>query len=112
MNKKICPICSKQFVPSSNAVKYCSAPCAKKARTMVSRPMRRCVCKGCGETFETKRVKTYCSERCRMYANGRGKLKIEGKEEKKKPLYTLSQVVALANAAGITYGKYVQMHNI
>lgn len=112
MNTKICPICSKSFVPSSNAVKYCSEECAKTVRKMIPIRARKCTCKGCGEVFETKRVKTYCSERCRMYANGRGKLKIEEKIKKKKPVYTLSQVAALANAAGVTYGKYVQMHNI
>jgi hypothetical protein len=46
-----------------------------------------------------------------MYANGRGAA-VYIKKEKVKPRYTISQVAAMANAEGLTYGNYVRKYNL
>lgn len=111
MLKKVCPVCGKIYYTDANASKYCSNECFKKIRSKKKTPRRSCVCKGCGKTFASKRRKSYCSEKCRMYANGRGAA-VYIKKEKVKPRYTISQVAAMANAEGLTYGNYVRKYNL
>ena len=72
MIKKVCSQCGKKFVPNANSQKFCSAQCREKAVRPPKNIVRKCICKGCGNMFNTPRKKTYCSEECRMYANGRG----------------------------------------
>lgn len=111
MLKKICPHCGKIYHAKANAQKYCSSECAEKSKLPKKRPLRKCICKGCGNTFQSVRVKRYCSEDCRMYANGRGRAERKP-ETAEKPKYTLSQVAAMANNAGMTYGTYVQKYSL
>ncbi len=111
MYKKICPVCQKEFCTSANAQKFCSQQCRDKIKPIKNPPNRKCICKGCGAVFFTKRRRAYCNEDCRMYANGRGKV-FTKKEDKQSCKYTLSQIAALANEAGMTYGRYVQKYSI
>ena len=110
MVEKTCQMCGKEFYAEANAKKYCSKRCADKARLPKKEPMRNCICAYCGHTFVTPRRKTYCSEECRLYANGR--TKPIAKKKKKKVTVSLEQVVALAREAGLTYGSYVQKYNL
>ena len=107
--KKLCPTCGKEFYTDTNAKKYCSKKCQKKL--IVKRDtMRKCVCAWCNTIFTTPRRRTYCSQECRLYANGRtAELK---KEKPKKPSLSIEQVAYLAREAGLTYGMYVQKNNL
>ena len=112
MLKKTCPVCGKIYYTDQNASKYCSKECMLKAKKPKDKPNRTSVCRGCGKTFVSKRRKWYCTEECRMYANGRGKAVCIPKKKKTKPKYSLAQIAAMANAEGITYGKYVTKYNL
>lgn len=111
MLKKICPVCGEIFHTTVNAQKYCSKECGDKSKSPKKTPTRTLICKCCGEKFLSKRRKAYCSEECRMYANGRGR-SIYHKKEASKPSYTLAQIAAMANAEGMTYGRYVQKYSL
>ncbi len=109
---KICPICLKEFTTSLNAKKSCSEWCRKKARKNEDIPkLKECVCGWCGGTFLSLRRKVYCSNECRMFANGRYSMP-KPVEKPKEPAMSLEQTVALARLAGLSYGEYVQKHNV
>jgi predicted nucleic acid-binding Zn ribbon protein len=107
--KKICPTCGKEFYTDTNAKKYCSKKCQKKL-VIKKEPMRKCTCAWCGAVFTTPRRRTYCTEECRLFANG--KTRESRKPKPKKPLFSLEQVARMAKEAGLTYGMYVQKNNL
>lgn len=109
---KICPICNREFATNQNAKKFCTEWCRKKARKSDIGPQyKQCTCAWCGITFSSPRRKLYCSNECRLFANGRYSL-TKPQPVHKKPTMSLEQTVALARLAGMTYGEYVQKHNI
>ena len=78
-NKKICPVCNKEFIaPQKNSV-CCSLECynhyyylkktkSKRAKIRESKPLKEFICAVCGKTFyassSTRKAK-YCSDECR-----------------------------------------------
>lgn len=109
---KICPVCDTEFVTNQNAKKFCSEWCKKKSRrTERDSQHKECVCGWCGITFFSKRRKIYCSNECRLFANGRYSLP-KPQSVHKKPCLSIEETVALARLAGMTYGEYVQKHNV
>ena len=109
---KICPICLKEFTTPHNAKKFCTEWCRKKARKNEYMPqLKQCVCGWCGITFYSQRRKIYCSTECRLFANGRYSLN-KPEPKKESPAISLEQTVALARLAGMSYGEYVQRHNL
>lgn len=79
-----CGICGKQFLKNSNGHKYCSAPCALKAQRAKNREWLRAY-------KQRLREEHYLAS------------------STLKPRETIEEVVAKANAAGMSYGKYVAM---
>ena len=79
-----CAVCGKEFTKKSGNAKYCSAPCKNKvwreqSKASFDEYMRRI-------REEQRRLNT-----------------------RWKPRETIEEVVAKANAAGMTYGKYVAL---
>lgn len=105
---KICPICLIMFQTKNNATKFCSESCKQKHKILSKK--KKCICAWCNKAFYTTRKRTYCTELCRMYANAR----VSTKQHviKKAPSMSLSEVARLANACGLTYGKYVQQYGL
>ena len=80
----ICKMCGKEFAPKSNAQKYCSEACSKKAHNQAHKMWKlrnryeythpqakvaityKRACEECGKHFETNRVNTVCcSDECK-----------------------------------------------
>ncbi len=111
MEKTIkCLYCSKEFTTSANAAKYCSVKCRRKASMPPKIYKRHLTCAYCGESFDSERVKRYCSEDCRLRANGR--CAPQKKKKKTAPKLSLEDAVRLSREAGMTYGKYIQANNL
>ncbi len=109
---KICPVCNREFATNQNAKKFCTEWCKKKSKRNEYAPQyKKCICGWCGITFQSQRRKIYCSNECRMFANGRYSL-AKPKSVEKKQYLSIEQTVALARLAGMTYGEYVQKHNV
>lgn len=79
-----CGICGKPFLKNSNGHKYCSAPCALKAQRAQNREWLRAY-------KQRLREEHYIANSIW------------------KPRETIEEVVAKANAAGMTYGQYVAL---
>lgn len=79
-----CGICGKQFLKNSNGHKYCSAPCALKAQRAQNKEWLRAY-------KQRLREEHYLAS------------------STLKATETIEEVVAKANAAGMTYGKYVAL---
>ena len=95
LNKKICPICGKNFERQHNSQKYCSLKCAHIAKVQLSKnypkskhkrdtsKVHKAQCHICGKIFETTRGnKIYCSDECyiqscRIRSRQKSKLKSE-----------------------------------
>ncbi len=105
---KICPVCLKQFTTTKNATKFCSIECSKEFKKLSKK--KKCICAWCNKTFYTMRKKTYCTERCRLYANARISEPVIKKDA--KPKMSLQEVAKLARDCGMTYGKYVQQFGL
>lgn len=109
---KICPVCSREFITSQNAKKFCTEWCKKKSKKSEFIPqLKQCTCGWCGITFYSQRRKTYCSTECRLFANGRYSIS-KPEPIHKKPCLSIEETVALARLAGMTYGEYVQKHDV
>ena len=106
----VCPVCGKEFVTDKNAKKYFSPKCRRKANSSgADSEAREFLCSWCGKSFVSLRRKKYCSNNCRMCANGKAS-KINKKIS--APLLTLSQVAFLSRSAGLSYGQYVQKYQL
>lgn len=105
---KICPICKKEFVREVNSQVYCSA--CRKASKKKPKPkiMKKFSCNWCGKDFESYRKKKYCCSTCRAFANGRKYIR-PSKQTKK---LSLEEIAILSREAGLSYGQYVQKHNL
>jgi hypothetical protein len=79
-----CGICGKQFLKNSNGHKYCSAPCALKAQRAHNREWLIAYKRRLREEHYLASSTLKATE-------------------------TIEEVVAKANAAGMTYGKYVAL---
>jgi endogenous inhibitor of DNA gyrase (YacG/DUF329 family) len=86
----LCPVCGLPFVPNTGKPgrprKYCSAKCKKvayelkwrQAHSGYARRHRFRDCRECGEKFDRtdsrgKRLKVYCSKKCRLRTKGRNR---------------------------------------
>lgn len=79
-----CAVCGKPFIKKSNNGKYCSDPCKRKVEREQNREWLR----------EYKRqLREEQRRACSIW----------------KPKETIEEVVAKANAAGLSYGKYVAL---
>ena len=107
----ICAFCYKNFVPTSNSQKFCSFKCYKANKNNTQRPNDNQTCHYCGEYFKAPRKKKYCSEKCRLAANGRYSKtsKSTSKTKPKKSEETLTEAIANARKLGLTYGQYVAL---
>lgn len=107
--KLICPICGKEFTKETNAQKYCSAKCRKASnRSPKVKRLKKYKCDWCGKEFLFERRKKYCCKECRLYANGRLKIR----ETKTKVAHSIEEVAKFSREAGLTYGHYVQKYNL
>lgn len=115
---KICPCCGGEFRPRREAQKFCSVECANKSRAKSFTPafqyvaaQRTCVI--CGNTFLGSHNAKYCGPECNREGQRRraAAYKARQKRQHTAPL-TLSEVAALANAAGMSYGHYVAVNEI
>lgn len=79
-----CAVCGKQFMKTSNIQKYCSVPCRIKVQRIQNRNW------------------------LREYAKRMREEKFLAVHPIKR-IETIEEVVAKANAAGMTYGKYVAL---
>ena len=79
-----CAVCGKQFIKPSNNAKYCSMPCKRKVEKDQNREWLR-----------------------EYYRRLREERRIA--QSVWKPRETIEEVVAKANAAGLSYGKYVAL---
>lgn len=80
----LCEVCGKPFIKKSGNAKYCSAPCKRKVEREQNREWLRA-----------------------YYRRLREERQIA--QSVLKPRETIEEVVEKANAAGMTYGKYVAL---
>jgi hypothetical protein len=117
---KICAYCKLPFDTNRNAQQYCSLSCSSSSRKtrdeeyyirkQLSLKME---CAFCGKTFVHGRRKQYCSNECRLQANGRGGLKDYLSDVKHaKPDIPADEVERRARAEGLTYGQYVAKYRL
>lgn len=104
-NEKICPHCKKEFLRENNAQKYCSEKCRLQA--LVLRKKLNVKCSFCGRKIETEEFGKYCSEECMTKA-----LAMPRRIRRRNPKISLDEVARLSREAGLSYGKYVQLHGI
>lgn len=106
----VCLNCSKKFTTTANAAKYCSPKCRRQANQPPKAYIRHLTCTYCGEKFDSPRRKQYCSDDCRLRANGRCSIKKAKKHS--KPKVSIEDVARLSSIAGMSYGKYVLTNNL
>jgi hypothetical protein len=129
---KVCGYCGEPFEvddsnPNELRRKYCSEFCRteaanemKKERIKIGKRSYNVECEICGKIFLTNRTtnKT-CSPECHHerqkklsragYYRQKEAKKEKAKKEKQKRVETLTEVQRKARAAGMTYGKYMEM---
>jgi len=110
MNRNlVCPVCGKEFTTDKNAAKYCSAKCRRKANAPIPQATERTfTCMWCGSTFKSDRQKKYCSAECRINSYRKNTFK----RKQPEPSLSLAQVAILSRQAGLSYGRYVQLHSL
>lgn len=93
---KTCEVCGKQYKPTRPEQRVCSVECIR----FLNKNYRTGKCAVCGAPYERKNNSKTCSKECsQIYRN---------KPKKKKPRVSpLVEVVRQANAAGMSYGKYM-----
>ena len=102
---KICPHCKKEFEIYNNAQKYCSESC--RIQALVLRKKKYGKCAFCGKKIEISELGKFCSKECIDKANA-----VPKRIRRKKPRISLEEVARLSREAGLSYGKYVQLHGI
>ncbi len=101
-----CPYCRKKFKTVKNAQKYCSEKCQRAFNT---KGMQKAfTCSWCGVLFDAERRRKYCSELCRLKANGRRQTVPKAPQ---KIVLSAAQINKLARECGLTYGQYVAKYN-
>ncbi len=107
MITRICKSCGKSFTTNANARMYCNSQCAK-AEKKKQPILWTYTCCWCGQKFKAERKRKYCTEDCRLTANGRKKtgLMLE------RPDLSLTDVARLAKEEGLSYGKYCLKHDL
>lgn len=105
----ICPHCGVEFMRGTNAQVYCSVKCRRAANKKPKpKKIEKYKCDWCGEEFLSERRKKYCSKECRLFVNGR----LKKREVQSKPSLSIEEVAVLSREAGMSYGEYVQKHNL
>jgi len=104
-NNKICPHCKKEFLKESNAQKYCSENCRIQAIILRKRLQHKC--SFCGKKIENDDFGKYCSKECMEKSTS-----LPRRIRRRKPKISLDEVARLSREAGLSYGKYVQLHGI
>lgn len=115
---KICEYCGQPFETDKNAQRFCSRECSSDSRRTrdeeyyIRRRMnRKLICGYCGKEFHNGRRRQYCSNECRLAANGRGDIK-QYELKKIKPKLSICEVIKLAREEGLTYGEYCAKYRI
>lgn len=109
--KKICPYCSREFLTSSNARKFCRKRCFELAAKKRKKKPNRYLCQWCGQVFTSKRKKKFCKKEC--HAVYMRKIGILHKKVMKVPVrITVEDALSGAKKEGLTYGKYVVLKNL
>lgn len=102
MKTAICPKCNKEFKRKTNSQKYCSEKCRKSS---YYERVTRAKCEYCG-IFTNLYGSPYCSVECMEKAFSKISKVL------KKPKISLEEAVRKSREEGLTYGKYVQLHNL
>ena len=102
-----CINCGKTFTTYRNAQKYCSIDCRKQYSAKSSKgDIKELTCAHCGETFVTLQKRKYCTKYCRRQSYNMAK-------KKPTPVALSAEAISkLANAEGLSYGKYVAKYNL
>ena len=115
---KICKCCGKPFETDKNSQGLCSQECRiesiktkQKEYHMRKRLSQTQICDYCGKEFHNGRRRQYCSNECRLAANGRGDIK-QYEIKKIKPKLSIGEVNKLAREEGLTYGEYCAKYKI
>ena len=83
----VCEVCGKPFVKKTGIAKYCSMPCKRK--------------------MESQQNREWLQRFRRQLKEERERMKADYKPY--KPNKSIAEVVEEANAAGLSYGKYVAL---
>lgn len=104
----ICPVCGKKFVKEKNAQRFCSEKCRKayNRRKPENDTFKEYQCKWCGKIFKYDRKKDYCSDDCRLRANGRRK------KSRKKAKVSLEEIAKRCREENLSYGQYVAKYGL
>lgn len=115
IDKKVCPICGKEFVQKVGNQIYCSIKCKKKANNRnarlryakrVSEDVYKLKCRHCGEIFNsTVPTRKYCSPHCHNQAvlNRKSKPKETSAEREARQ----NRLIDEAEQCGLSYGQYM-----
>lgn len=101
---RICKRCGKEFSTEKNAQKFCSPKCAK-TNLYFSKKQTEFKCAYCGKTFTSENKKKYCSENCRLIANGRRNP--QQKKRKQKNFMSIEEVARASREMNMSAGEYM-----
>ena len=109
VKKLICPVCGKEFIRETNAQVYCSEKCRRiyNRRKPMNDNLKEYTCAYCGKTFKWDRKKTYCSDECRLQANGRRQRK-----PRKPKCLPMHEIEELARKENLSYGQVVAKYGL
>lgn len=107
-----CVICGAEFQTTSASSKYCSRECRMRARKPNWTAQSRWghsydhICKWCGKPYVSGSPNgDYCTPSCKVKA-----YKAVHPKENKPKQKSLAEIVAEADAMGMSYGQYVAHH--
>lgn len=106
MATKICKRCGREFTTEKNAQKFCSKYCTTKYLSFGAKQTE-FKCAFCGKNFTSQKKKKYCSDQCRLKANGRLKNKKKA-DSKPKNFMSIEEVARESRKLGISAGEYMQ----
>ena len=108
--KRKCLVCGDEFeVPTTRngaKRKYCSAECRYKAQRKAAANKIYYSCEWCGKPLPENSTEKYCSEECRNKAKSNS----AKKRGRKKKVRSITEIIKLAQAEGLTYGQYVSKY--
>jgi hypothetical protein len=111
---KKCKFCGNSFATRHSTQLYCCKSCSSQAFADLKAELatgeaitHRLKCNFCGKPFTNKRRKSYCSNECRLMANGRCARPKPKDKKAEKPKVSIAEVCVLARQQGLTYGQYV-----
>ncbi len=108
--KKICEECVEIFVTKDHRKRFCSIECGRAHSWKIRKNNPRYfTCLVCGKTFMSFSARKYCSNDCKLIANGRKKRR---NVLTKEPSFAIEEVCLMARNEGLSYGQYVAKYNL